>query len=158
MYNSYNKSTNEMSFSFLEYDNKFEALAPKLVLGGMCSQGAHFSEEETGSKREWALLKVTQPAVELTRKARLSAPVLWRELASPVPLSINGGLVLTCLRPHLHEWPWRCLLKGGVPLSTSWGTGEEAGSAEERGSPWLGWGTEAVKVLGREKTWVRPSP
>lgn len=88
--------------------------------------------------------------------------MLWRvkfeSWLPPVPLPIDGGLVLTCLRPHRRGWPWRCRLKGGVPLSTSWGTGAEAGSAEERGSPWLGSGTEAVKVLGREKTWVRPSP
>lgn len=80
------------------------------------------------------------------------------ELAPPFPLPINGGTVLTCLRPHLHGWPRLCQLTRGVPLNTPWGTAVEAGSAEERGNPCSGWGTEAVKVLGREKTWVRPSP
>lgn len=129
------------------------------MLGGKCSQGAHFSEKETEA---WRRNGPCSTRVELTGKAKLRAPciVVGGGLASlsPFQLPINGGVLLTCLRPHPHGWPWRCRLTGGVPSSTPWGTGVEAGSAEERGSPWLGWGTRAVKVLRRERTWVRPSP
>lgn len=48
--------------------------APKIVLGGKCSQGAHFSEKETEA---WRRNGPCSTRVELTGKAKLRAPVLW---------------------------------------------------------------------------------